>query len=455
MLVKRINIISGNVRPPQGGMMQTSLHVIANEAIKDKAKRFCSLYSLFNRVLLEKAYQKLNKDAATGIDEVTWEDYGRNLPRNLIELEERLKQKRYWPRYTKRVLIPKPNGKKRPLGISILEDKIVQQLAADILNALYEPLFLPCSYAYRPDRSAKQAVQALREELDKKYVWVVEADIKGFFDHLDHDWLLKMIQTRVNDKALTELIRRFLKSGILCSDNTTIFPEEGSPQGSIISPVLANIYLHYVLDQWFEKEFKCKRTEGVFMIRYADDFVAAFRFHTDAARFRKELDLRLNKFNLETAEDKTRKLMFNRLDKDRSKTFTFLGFEFRRSLSAKGKKDVVRTLMARKKLKKAVDEFRIWCKKFRNRRIAWIMGHVKSKIQGVINYFSLPGNVHRHKELVTLFQRALFYWLNRRSERKSYSWKTFYCMWDHFFEGKKKEKLRNEGIQLSFVKMLL
>lgn len=435
--------------------MQTSLHVIANAAIKDKTKRFCSLYSLFNRVLLEQAYLKLNKDAATGIDEVTWEDYGRNLSRNLIELEERLKQKQYWPRYTKRVLIPKPNGKKRPLGISILEDKIVQQLAADVLNALYEPLFLPCSYAYRPDRSAKQAVQALREELDKKYAWVVEADIKGFFDHLDHDWLLKMIQTRVNDKAFTELIRRFLKSGILCGDSTTIFPEEGSPQGSIISPVLANIYLHYVLDQWFEKEFKCKRTEGVFMIRYADDFVAAFRFHTDAARFRKELDLRLHKFKLETAEDKTRKFMFNRLDKDRSETFTFLGFEFRRSLNAKGKRDVVTTLMDRKKLKKAVDEFRIWCKKFRNRRIAWIMGHVKSKIQGIINYFSLPGNVFRHKELVKLFQRTLFYWLNRRSERKSYNWKAFYCMWDYFFEGKRKEKLRNEGIQLSFVKMLL
>jgi RNA-directed DNA polymerase len=180
-------------------MMQTSLHVIANAAIKDKTKRFCSLYSLFNRVLLEQAYRKLNKDAATGIDEVTWEEYGNNLSVNLVKLEEKLKQKRYWPRYIKRILIPKPNGKKRPLGISILEDKIVQQLAADVLNALYEPLSLPCSYAYRPNRSAKQAVQALRKELNEKYVWVVEADIKGFFDHLDHDWLLKMIQTRVND----------------------------------------------------------------------------------------------------------------------------------------------------------------------------------------------------------------------------------------------------------------
>lgn len=184
---------------------------------------------------------------------------------------------------------PKPNGKKRPLGISILEDKIVQQLAADILNALYEPIFLPCSYAYRPGRSAKLAVQELREELDKKYIWIVEADIKGFFNHLDHDWLLKMIQTRVNDTAFTELIRRFLKSGVLSSDQTIIFPQECSPQGSIISPVLANIYLHYVLDLWFGKEFKCKENEGAFMVRYADDFVAAFRYHKDAARFHFDL----------------------------------------------------------------------------------------------------------------------------------------------------------------------
>ena len=435
--------------------MQTSLHVIANAAIKDKTKRFCSLYSLFNRVLLEKAYLKLNKDAATGIDEVTWEEYGRNLSENLIKLEERLKQKRYWPQYIMRVLIPKPNGKKRPLGISILEDKIVQQLAADILNALYEPLFLPCSYAYRPNRSPKQAVQSLRDELGKKYVWVVEADIKGFFDHLDHDWLLKMLQTRVNDRAFIELMRRFLKSGVLCSDHTVVFPEEGSPQGSIISPVLANIYLHYVLDDWFKREFKRKRTEGVFMIRYADDFVMAFRYHKDAARFYKELDLRLKKFNLETAKEKTRKIMFNRLDKERSETFTFLGFEFRRSLSLKGKKDVITTLMHRDKLKKAVDEFKVWCKKFRNRRMAWIMGMVKSKIAGIINYYCLPGNSIRHKELVILFQRTLFYWLNRRSERRSYNLKTFHIMWEQFFEGKRKEKLRNEGIQLSFVNVLL
>jgi RNA-directed DNA polymerase len=194
---------------------------------------FRSLYSLFNRVMLEEAYRKLNKTAAFGIDRVTWEEYGCNLLNNLIELENRLKQKRYWPQFIKRIEIPKPNGKTRPLGISVLEDKIVQQVTTDILNALYEPLFLPCSYAYRPERSAKQAVIELRDEIENKYTWVVEADIKGFFDHLDHDWLLKMIQKRVNDKAFTELIRRFLKAGVVIAGETIEYPEQGSPQGAI------------------------------------------------------------------------------------------------------------------------------------------------------------------------------------------------------------------------------
>ena len=430
--------------------MQTSIHVIANAAEKNRTKRFQSLYSLFNRVVLEKAYWKLNKDAATGIDQVNWKEYGSKLTENLIDLEDRLKQKRYWPRFIKRIEIPKPNGKKRPLGISVLEDKIVQQVAADILRALYEPLFLPCSYGYRPERSAKDAVMAVREEIRNKYTWVVEADIKGFFDHLDHDWLLKMLQTRINDKAVIELIRRFLKAGVLCRDQSIEYPEQGSPQGSIISPVLANIYLHYVLDLWFETVFKKTCKGEAFLVRYADDFVTSFRYHEDAARFYKELESRLKKFMLDLAKEKTRKFMFNRFNKDRSEPFTFLGYEFRQTSSRNGK-DIVSTIMSRKKLKKAITEFKAWCKEFRNRRIAWIMERVKSKLTGINNYFNLPGNTKRHRELTTLFQRTLYYWLNKRSERKSYSWKTFFIMWRQFF-GDRRSILINQGFQLSFHK---
>jgi len=434
--------------------MQTSLHVIANAARRDKNKRFRSLYSMFNRVLLEEAFRKLNRKSVSGVDKVTWQEYESNLEANLIDLEERLKQKRYWPRYVKRVFIPKPNGKQRPLGIPVLEDKIVQQLAADILMALFEPVFLDCSYAYRPDRCAKQAVSDLRKEIQQKYVWVVEADIKGFFDHIDHSWLLQMVEKRVNDSAFISLLSRFLKSGILMPDGTAEHPEYGTPQGGVVSPVLANIYLHYVLDLWFAKKVKTQGHGSALLIRYADDFVAAFRFHGDAARFYRELGPRFAKFGLELAEDKTRKLQFNRFKKDKSEPFTFLGYEFRQVVSRIRRNDVVSTVMSRKKLHRTVDAFSLWCKKHRDRRIAWIMGMVKAKLRGMRNYFNLPGNFQRRREIELLFQKKLFFWLNRRSERKSYNWKAFNCMWKQFL-GKKPQSLANEGVQINFLSCLV
>jgi RNA-directed DNA polymerase len=216
-----------------GCAAHTSLHVIANAARKDTTKRFRSLYSLFNRVVLEQAYRKLNQDAATGIDQVSWSEYGENLQENLIALEERMKQKRYWPRFIKRIEIPKADGTTRPLGIATVEDKIVQQVAADILTALFEPVFLPCSYAYRPEKSAKQAVKDLREEIRNKYAWVVESDIKGFFDNLGHEKILSLVELRVNDQAFIGLLRRFLKAGILTQRHTIEYPEYGTPQGSL------------------------------------------------------------------------------------------------------------------------------------------------------------------------------------------------------------------------------
>jgi len=390
----------------------------------------------------------------SGVDKVTWKKYESNLEANLIDLEERLKQKRYWPRYLKRVYLPKPNGKKRPIGIPILEDKIVQQVASDILNALFEPLFLDCSYAYRPDRSAKQAVADLQHEIRYMYSWVVEADIKSFFDRIDHEKLLKMVEQRVNDKAFVGLLRRFLKAGILMPDGTKEYPEFGTPQGGVVSPVLANIYLHYVLDLWFERKFKAQCKGHAVIKRYADDFVTAFRLHDDAAKFLKVLRKRLEEFGLEVAEEKTRKLMFNRFDRFRSETFVFLGYEFRRSLSKLGKADCVTTKMCRKRLRRTVNNFALWCRGHRDRRIAWIMGMVKSKLTGIRNYFNLPGNSERMKEVETLFQRKLYFWMNRRSERKSYNKKTFMIMWKQFMY-KKPRRLVRDGIQMNFLSSLV
>lgn len=434
-------------------MMQTSLHAIAIAATRDKAKRFRSLYSLFNRVMLEQSYWKLNKKAATGIDRVTFQEYGQKLETNLIALEERMKQKRYWPQFVKRVEIPKPNGKTRPLGIPALEDKIVQQLAADILMALFEPHFLDCSYSYRPNRSAKKAVINLQEEIRHKYVWVVEADIKGFFDNLDHSWLRKMLERRVNDGAFIELIWRFLKAGVLLPDRTVEFPEQGTPQGGIISPVLANIYLHYVLDLWFKQKVKPTCKGQAHLVRYADDFVAAFRFHANAKRFYRMLGERLAKFGLKLAKEKSGVLRFNRFDKERSKTFVFLGYEFRWIVTRKGN-DTVSAMMSRKKIHRTAQTFSGWCKKHRDKRIAWIMGMVKAKLTGIRNYFSLPGNVRRRREVELLYSRILYRWLNRRSERKSYNWKTFYIMWKQFL-GISQYDLANYGVQMSFIKCLM
>jgi len=422
-------------------MMQTSLHAIAQAAQQDKQKRFRSLYSLLNRVILEGAYRKLNKDAASGLDRVSWQEYGENLSENLINLEQRLKQKRYWPRYVRRVMIPKPNGKQRPLGIPTVEDKIVQQVVADILGTLFEPVFLDCSFAYRPHRSAKQAVSTLQEEIRHKYVWVVEADIKSFFDNLDHDWLVKMIERRVNDSALIGLIVRFLKAGIVLPDQTVEMPQRGTPQGGTISPILANIYLHYVLDLWFTHKVKPYGKGQAYLVRYADDFVVAFRYHGDAAGFKKMLEERLNKFGLETAPEKTRVLLFNRFDKERSEMFEFLGFEFRQGSSRIRGNDIVTVRMSRKRIARIMALFKQWCRKHRDKRIAWIMGIVKAKLQGIRNYFNLPGNTLRLREVELLFKRVLYRWLNRRSERKSYNWKTFMCMWRQFMYPKPRPKV--------------
>ena len=267
--------------------MQTSLPAIAQAARRDKTRRFRGLYSMLNRTNFEVAFRALRKKASAGVDGVTYCEYERNLQANLADLEQRLKEKRYRAKLVKRVFIPKSNGKLRPLGIPALEDKIVQYVVREILQTVFEPIFLDCSYAYRPKRSARQAVETLRDELMSQYSWIVECDISGFFDNIDHGWMIKMLERRINDKALIGLICKWLRAGILQPDGAVEHPERGTPQGSIVSPILANIYLHYVLDLWFELEVKKETSGKAVFVRYADDFVAGFKYHADAAEFYK------------------------------------------------------------------------------------------------------------------------------------------------------------------------
>ena len=276
------------VRSPQRKLMPdtvgseqhepTSLRGIARRARACKHHCFRDLYRNLNAGFLLSCWGDLNKSAASGVDEVTAQAYQEDLEANIQALAERLKTKRYRAKLVRRCYIPKENGKQRPLGIPALEDKLVQLASAKLLTAIYEQDFLDSSYGYRPDRSAKEAVADLTFNLQYgKYGYIVEADIKGFFDHMDHDWLLEMLRQRIDDKAFLNLIRKWLKAGILDTDGQIIHPGAGTPQGGIVSPVLANVYLHYTLNLWFERVVKAHCRGEALICVYADDFVCAFR----------------------------------------------------------------------------------------------------------------------------------------------------------------------------------
>lgn len=252
--------------------MQTSLEGISKKAKREKGYRFEDLYRQIDYGALKLAWKKLNKKAAAGVDDITYKEFEKNLEENLNKILESLKGKRYHAKLVRRVYIDKGNGKKRPLGIPALSDKIVQRAVADILEAIFEQDFIEESYGYRPNKSAKEAVIDLTKELQfGKYNHIVEADIKNFFGNIDHDWLVKMLEERINDKQFIRLIKKWLRAGILEEDGKVIHLVTGTPQGGIISPVLANIYLHYVLDIWFKEVIKKKATGDVCIYRYADD----------------------------------------------------------------------------------------------------------------------------------------------------------------------------------------
>jgi len=310
--------------------MQTTLLGIANKASCDKAHRFRNLFGLLTVGFLWWCWRFVNPRAAAGVDRLTARAYGENLLENLAELVGAVKAESYRSKWILRKYIPKPNGKLRPLGRPAIADKVLQMAVAKILEAIYEADFLPCSYGYRPRRGALDAVRDLSHTLHHgEYHYVVEADIQGFFDHISHEKLMVMLEERIDDRPFLGLIRRWLKAGILETDGRIVRPEEGTPQGGIVSPVLANVYLHTVLDKWHEEVVKAHCRGAAYFCRYADDFVAAFQYETDARRFYEALGKRLGKYGLKLAEDKTRLLCFSRNRRRGREAFEFLGLEFR------------------------------------------------------------------------------------------------------------------------------
>lgn len=386
---------------------------------------------MINGPMLYRCWQRIRKNAAYGVDKVSAEEYGKHLTGNIRQLVDRLKRKSYRARLIRRHYIPKGHGKMRPLGIPVVEDKLLQLAVVQILEAIYEQDFLRCSYGYRPKLGALDAVDKLTIKLQfGRYGRVVEADIKGFFDNIDHERLLEMLAERIDDKALLQLIRKWLKAGVLDTNGEVIHPAAGTPQGGIVSPILANIYLQYCLDEWFQHVVKKHCRGEACLIRYADDFVCAFEREGDAERFYQVLGKRLEKFGLELSAEKTRVIAFDR-GQSEQEGFEFLGFEFRWGRDRQGKAHVKRRT-CRKKLRSSLDRFTEWCRQKRHCPVKDWFKELKPKLQGYYNYYGVSGN---HASLQQFFGEAmqiLRKWLNRRSQRKSYSWEGFRQLIEHF-----------------------
>lgn len=409
--------------------METKLLRIAEVARSRPKERFTSLAHLLNKQMLMECHWELPANKATGVDRVTKAEYEENLEANLEDLVARMKRQAYKPQPSRRTYIPKDKYSKRPLGIPAYEDKIVQKAMGKIMNAIYEQKFSDLSYGFRPRRSQHQALRALDKAImHPKMHFVVDADIKGFFNNVDHDWLMKFLEHDIADPNFLRLIKRFLKAGIMEMNR---FEETnlGTPQGGIISPILANIYLHYVLDLWFEVYVQRRLCKGeAAIIRYADDFVCCFEREEEAKLFYKELIERLQKFNLSIAEEITKIIRFGRGSeymckkdgREKPDTFDFLGF---RHIWGKGKSGKYRLLRktSQKKFKMRVKEFTKWIKINRHLSEKDLVEAIGRKLKGHYQYYGVSDNfsgINSYYQVVLYLIRK---WRNRRSQKHTFT----------------------------------
>lgn len=406
-------------------MRQTSLLGLAKKAASDKAHRFRNLFAMLNVSYLLACWRLIHKGAASGVDRLDARAYEANLQDNVEALVAAVKGGWYRAKLVLRRYIPKLNGKMRPLGIPAIADKVLQMGVTKILEEIYEQDFLDCSYGYRPRVGALDAVRDLSATLRSgRYHFLVEADIRAFFDRIDHDKLIELLQRRIDDEPFLRLIRKWLKAGVLEPDGAVQHPETGSPQGGIISPMLANIYLHYALDEWFENTVKTHCKGKAYLCRYADDFVCAFECESDAQRFYRVLGLRMERVGLEVAQEKTQLLRFSRQDWTRNGTFEFLGFEFRWGRGRWGKPALKRRT-ARKKYRASLASFRDWCRAHCRMHKDKFFAALNAKLRGYYNYYGIRGNYESLGDFFYHVTRMLYRELNRRSQRRSYNWKGF------------------------------
>ncbi len=410
--------------------METKLRRIAEVAKTKPKERFTSLVHLINEESLIECHNEMKANKSPGIDDMTKEMYDLNLEDNVKDLVSRMKRQAYKPQPSKRVYIPKPGSDtKRPLGLPAYEDKLVQAALAKILNAIYEQDFLECSFGFRPDRSCHDAIKLLDKIVNKSDIhYVVDTDIKGFFDNVDHEWMMKFVDHRIQDFNLKRVISRFLKAGITDAGVEYDTPK-GTPQGGVCSPILANIYLHYVIDLWFDKVVRKYSKGSAYMTRYADDSIFCFQYEEDALKFYNSLISRLKDFGLEISLKKTKIIKLNKDNNDDNKdiggnSFDFLGFTHYVGRDKNGKKRVKRKT-SKKKYKASLLRLKIWLKYNRTMPAKQLMKLVKSKIQGYCNYYGITDNLNTLSSFIDDCKRLIYKWLNRRSQRKSFNWDKF------------------------------
>jgi group II intron reverse transcriptase/maturase len=420
-------------------VVQSALGRIRQAAVKDKKVKFTSLmHHIYNLSTLREAYYGLKRDAAPGVDGETWRQYGERLESNLAELSARLRRGAYRAKPVRRVFIAKTDGRPRPLGVTALEDKLVQRATVTVLNGVYETDFLGFSYGYRPGKGQHHALDALYVGLlTRKVNWVLDGDISSFFDGLDHEWLIKFIEHRVADQRVVRLIHKWLNAGVL-EEGQWKCSEEGTPQGGSASPLLANIYLHYVFDLWVQHWRRTKAKGDVIVVRWADDFVVGFQHQSDAARFHLELAERFAKFNLKLHPEKTRLIEFGcwavnnrrRRGQGKPETFNFLGFtHICGQKRSNGMFTVYRRTMSKRKRAK-LKEIKTELRKRMHQRVTEVGKWLRSVVEGHNRYYGVPSNMHSVYSFRYHVARHWYRTLRRRSQKTRLTWERMHRLID-------------------------